>query len=207
MHTKIFYPIHGRRGCAGLNKGIAYLEAIIAAAVLSAVFIPAISVYYAASLNQNYAVKFYKAATQAELAASAARRSYESLGAPAAGIFAADYLNEDHLLHDEFDFNISIYTESEIHSAGFENDNADIVIYDEAPEFFILSAPEISFNDTQDWVMHGDLSRELFLNGGERLFLEFADHDEFVSSGSYMITADVYDKNGEFLIRAVLVIL
>jgi len=147
------------------KKGFTYIEVLIAAAVLSVIFIPAVSVFYSASLNQNYAVKYYNAAAQAELAVSAAVRSVENFGIPESGIGSVEFLNDNYLLYDEFDFIITIYDDSGAPAARI----GEGVPVSGPPEFLYDGTPEIS--------------------------------------AEFLISVDVYDKNGKLLIRVCQVIL
>ena len=159
------------------GKGFAYIDALIAAAVISAVFIPVISVFYTSAQNQNYAVKYYKAAAQAELALAAAGCALEVYGAETD---FGEILSEKYFLRDEFDFIISTGDEPGV-------------------DFYIESEPEIIFGEPSDWET-GSFPRQSYSDAdGVRLVIEGSPAP--VENG-FTLTVDVYDKNGKFLARA-----
>jgi len=89
------------------KNGFSYIEALIAAAIVSVTVVPALAMFYSAAQNQRYAADRYEAAVQAELALKYICRAGETGFAE----YGADYLS-----FDKFDFII--------------NDNADAVKLD-----------------------------------------------------------------------------
>jgi len=79
-------------------KGFSYIEALIATAIISIMFIPALAGFHSAALNQRYAADRYEAVTQAELAILYIRT-------PESG--DVNNLNIPYLLHDKYDFVIN----------------------------------------------------------------------------------------------------
>ena len=147
---------------------------LIATAIVSIMFVPALAGFHSAALNQRYAADRYEAATQAELALLMLSRTSES----------GDYnvMNVPFLLHDKYNFII--------------DDPSNPVTIDFHQVLTITPSVNNSWNiNDETHVFTG--------SDGGVLVLESVYSDV---NDLRVITVDVYDKDGVFLIRAAQVV-
>ena len=168
------------------QKGFSYIETLIAAAILSIIIIPVLAGFHIATLNQRYAETRYLAATQAELALNGAARFVRANGFPEIGMSVVDFLDTEFLMHDQFNFVVSV-------SDGYQNRTVGGTT---SGNLVSIDFPDVNIPSIDDW----DWGSLIYIHAsGSTLILDGKPAGP--ASGIYIITVDVYDAQNNLLIR------